>query len=88
MTVARSGPLGFLERNLWAVLASLATLWSGYLTGQMTMRNQIERMDDRLKRVEGQLVGRAEFMSCTVRSLDRIATKVKTDLPCELKVTE
>lgn len=88
MTNPRGGLAGFLEKNLWAVVASLAALWSGYLAGQMTMQNQIDRMGDRLQRVEGQLKGRAEFMSCAVRSLDRITDQLKTTLPCEMKVSE
>ena len=88
MTVARSGLAAFLEKNLWAVLASLAALWSGYLAGQMTMQNQIDRMDDRLKRAEMQIKGRTEFMSCAIRTLDRITTKLGTTLPCDLKMAE
>jgi len=88
MTNPRGGLAGFLEKNLWAVVASLAALWSGYLAGQMTMQNQIDRMDDRLQRAETQIRGRTEFMSCAVRSLDRITEQTKTTLPCELKVPE
>ena len=88
MTTQRSGLATFLEKNLWAVVASMAALWSGYLAGQMTMQSQIDRMDDRLKRAEGQLSGLRGLTSCTVRTLDRVTSSVKVPLPCELKTTE
>ena len=88
MTAAKSGLAAFIERNLWAVLASAAALWSGYLAGQMTMQNQIDRMDDRLARAESQIKGRTEFMSCAIRTLDRLTTQMKTRLPCEMKMVE
>ena len=88
MTTPRGGLAGFLEKNLWAVVASLAALWSGYLAGQMTMQNQIDRMDDRLARAESQIKGRTEFMSCAIRTLDRLTTQMKTRLPCEMKMVE
>lgn len=88
MTAARGGLVGFLEKNLWAVMAGGVAMWSGYLTGQMTMQHQIERLDDRLKRAELQLKARTEFMGCAVRTLDRITTQAKIPLPCELKMTD
>lgn len=88
MTTSRGGVAGFVERNLWAVVASAAALWSGYLAGQMTMQNKIDRMDDRLTRAEAQLKARTEFMGCAVRTIDRISNQLKIQLPCELKMTE
>lgn len=88
MTAAKSGLAAFIERNLWAVLASAAALWSGYLAGQMTMQNQINLIDDRLKRMEDQMKGRAEFMSCAIRTMDRVTAQLKTAAPCDLKMTE
>lgn len=52
------------------------------------MQGQIDRTNDHVKRVEDQLKNRGEFMSCAVRTLDKLVDYSKVETPCELKVAE
>ena len=78
----------WIEKNLWAILAAGTTLWSGYLTGQVTTKSQIADLDRRLAKTEQQLQGRRPFMVCAVRTLDRINDKVQAAVPCTMDVPE
>lgn len=88
MTAQRGGVAGFVEKNLWAVVASAAALWSGYLSGQMTTQAKIDQIDARTKALEERSKTRGEFMSCAVRTLDKLVDRSKVETPCELKVAE
>ena len=79
---------GWIEENLWKILAAGAALWSGYLTGQMTIDGKLRDLERRLGKAEAQLLGRKPFMICAVRTLDRINDKVQAPVPCVMDVPE
>ena len=79
---------GWIEGNLWAILAAAATAWSGFLTGQMTIKQQIRDLDRRVAQAERQLVGRRAMMVCAVRSFDSVTSKLHIQPPCNMDVPE
>lgn len=78
----------WIETNLWAILDAGVTLWSGYLTGQMTTETKLHDLERRVTTTERQLQGRKPFMVCAVRTLDRINDKVQAAVPCTMDVPE
>ena len=70
----------FVEKNLWAILAAIATAWSGYLTGQATMQADIEA----LKALKPRIEALENFRACVTRHIDRLENGGKGPLPCPL----
>lgn len=70
----------FLDKNLWAILAAIATAWSGYLTGQATIRAEI----DALKSLKPRLETLENFRACATRHIDRLENGGTGPLPCPL----
>lgn len=78
----------WIEGNLWAVLAAAATAWSGFLTGQMTIKQQIKDLDRRVSHTEHQLEMRRPMEVCAVRAFDSITSKLRIVPPCTIDVPE
>lgn len=86
---------GFLQRNLWAILAGLSMAYSGYVTGQATTTNRIDnlerdnsRLEARFGALENRVDARVPGLSCMVRTMDRILEKTGTARPCDQEVSE
>ena len=73
---------------MWGLIAAGASLWSGYLTGQMTIRNQIENLEARVRANEVLLANRRKVMVCGVRSLDQINNNLHFVPPCAIDIPE
>ena len=85
----------FIQTNLWAIMAGLAMLWGGYLTGTERTNAKLEQLSRDMagltKRIEfndERLKGRYGFMQCSVRTMDKILDKAKIEPPCELSIPE
>ena len=61
----------FLQKNAWAILTVLATLWGGYLTGTATMKMTVDGLVARVAALEAiaktneQRICRVEAFSST-----------------------
>lgn len=84
-----------IQKNLWAILAGLAMIWGGYLTGTERTTAKLDKMEDKLaamsKRIDfndERLKGRYGFMQCSVRTMDKILDKTRIDPPCVLEIPE
>jgi len=78
----------WIETNMWAILAAGATLWSGYLTGQMTIKNEIADLNRRMAVTEAQVHGRRPAMVCAIRALDQINSSLHLVPPCTIDIPE
>lgn len=58
----------FLQKNAWAILTVLATLWGGYLTGTATMRLTVEGLVARVAALES-LTKENEERVCRIEAL-------------------
>jgi hypothetical protein len=88
--VRREGIGGFLDRNLWAILAASFALYGGYATGQATTVAKIESLARDNARLERRVAGRTELMHCMVRNIDRlyVHSGQATSPACEMRIPE
>ena len=82
------GAKHWIDKNLWAILAVGLGLYTGYLTGQTTMEARIAALEKKAERHNDQLTDRRQFMSCAVRTLDRLQDATGTPQVCPLEITE
>lgn len=79
MTVAQ-----FFERHLWTILTMIALGGGGYLVGTERMIERLDRLEDRVERLEKSDEDGRAYDECSTRRFDmlRIGTK---DIPdCNL----
>ena len=84
----KSGIVGWIENHLWALLAAAIAAYSGYLTGMTTMGTRIATLETKVAELERKQAGRADFMVCATRNLDKVFDKLGVQPACPMEVPE
>lgn len=73
-----------LRDNIWAILAAIAALWGGYLTGTTTITLEIEQLKERTAKLEAWHDKDAAFHACATRHFDWLRSGAAPPAPCDL----
>lgn len=80
---------GLIERNLTGIVLGAVALYGGYITGQVTTREQIEA----LRKIENEnreaRLKHRNAIACLIRHIDRLESGVTGNgSPCPLELTD
>lgn len=78
----------WIERHLWAILAVAFALYGGYKTGEATTEARFQELERRMDAVEAKQSGRFDFMTCSVRNMDKVFDKLGVQPACPMEVPE
>lgn len=74
----------WIEKNLATIIAALAAIYGGFITGQVTTGNRLSDHDKRLAALESRVQASAEYHNCATRHFDRLEAGDKSNAPCTL----
>lgn len=91
-------PPTWVDKHLWAILGAALMGYVGLLTGQSNAAVTTEKLtaidariagiEARLGKNEVRISGRTDFMTCAVRTIDRIGAALKLNPPCQLGIPD
>lgn len=73
-----------IERHLATIIAALAAIYGGYVTGQVTTGNRLSDHDARIAKLEARVQASADYHACATRHFDRLESGAAGEPPCVL----